>query len=136
MRSAAIFAAVLSLWATPAVPEQPTIYPKTDVYDGMPPPQMRGPATMTVATGTLDDCGERPKSASIPGLVARARWDARHRQGRDRARQRHDRQRQERTGACTMSLPHSRISRSLPLAALLLASACATPGASTRLSMT
>jgi hypothetical protein len=67
MRSAAIFAAVLSLWATPAVPEQPTIYPKTDVYDGMPPPQMRGPATMTVATGTLDDCGEPG-----PGLVFEA----------------------------------------------------------------
>lgn len=34
-----------------------TLYPKTFIFDGMPPERMRGPAVVTVSTGSIADCG-------------------------------------------------------------------------------
>jgi hypothetical protein len=43
------------------------MYPRTEVFDGMPPSRFRAPATMTVETGSVDKCGK-----AAPGLFFEA----------------------------------------------------------------
>jgi hypothetical protein len=42
-------------------PDFAALYPKTFVYDGMPPLRMRGPAVVIVSTGSVAECGKPPK---------------------------------------------------------------------------
>jgi hypothetical protein len=53
---------------TPTTPREPfqrqpdfaalSAYPRTMIFDGMPPLRMRGPAVVVVSTGSLPECGQ------------------------------------------------------------------------------
>jgi hypothetical protein len=50
-------------------PDEAAYYPKTLIFDGMPPERMRGPAVVTVSTGTVAECGTPPSGGIFEACV-------------------------------------------------------------------